>query len=228
MNISSNHPTVHEFISNELRTLNFLGSKSFIQKHFSPLHSDALNAYTNQNISGKKTQFEFHTSFDFNIEKRKRKVVIEIDIRPKYERVSYCLCFCETNSEPYNAIRKFHFDFALAQQKTNFPVPVYHLQYGGDTSPYLTSSNVSIASLQPWLSVPRIINTPINLALLIDYILNEFASEETVTIANRKEWKDLIKQNEDLLLVPYYKGLNQFIARDHKSTYLIREFCYGR
>jgi len=38
----------------------------------------------------------------------------------------------------------------------------------------------------------------------------------------------LIKKNEDQLLIPFYKGLNHFIINgNHKSTYLLRDFCYG-
>ncbi len=234
MSIHLKHPTYLEFIKRERDTLSFLEKNLTVNKLFPSLSNDARNAYYNyaplRPADLRKRGFEFNTSFDILVERAERRVVLESIVAPDFSGiVSYVLSICENTAEPYNLLRKFHFDFALPIANDPWPKPVYHLQYGGEQSPGLTLLNLEANVLHSWLSSPRLTFTPINLALLLDLVFNEFRSESACKLTESDEWRQLIKANEDCLLTPFYNSMKNFInSGSHKADSLIRDYCYGR
>jgi hypothetical protein len=224
------YPNYLDFIKNERKTLNFLANSTFIKKSFSELSDSAELSFYDLKIKDqilRKHEFSFGCNFDIKIESNIRRIALEALILPNFSLVSYVLSICENNEAPLRVIRKFHFDYAIPNIHEE-PKPVYHIQYGGETSPQILALNIDIAELQPWLSTPRIRFYPINLALLLDMVFNEFRSDETVGIVERSEWRDFIKSNEEIILKPFYAGVARFLNGDHKSKYLLRDFYYGR
>jgi hypothetical protein len=137
------------------------------------------------------------------------------------------LAFCESDENSSKLIRKYHFDYD--KSINDMKKPLYHLQYGGKLSPNMIYCNVTDDNDYSWLSIPRINFTPINLALLIDFIFVEFKSPVTESIIERTEWRQFIKTNEELMLQGYYKCVNQFFSRgNHTANKLFRDFSYGK
>jgi hypothetical protein len=231
MIITAKHPKYLDFLKNERKTLEFIGKNNYISSNFRELSSSAmqhLSRYKNlkdQNFA--KSSFSFNCNFDIEIENDIRKIIIESILTENFSLVSYCLSICHYRVQPYTLVRKFHFDYAVPIKNDQDPKPVYHMQYGGKQSPELTSLDIDVSHLQPWLSSPRLFFTPINLALLLDMVFCEFRSEVTNGVVERPEWRDFIKNNETFLLKPYIGNLNQFINTNHKSDYLLRDYYYG-
>jgi hypothetical protein len=224
------YPDYLDFVKNERKTLQFLASNAFISKTFNALASSANLCVYNlpaQDRNLKKSEFVFGCNFNILIEKDVRRIAIEAHIEPNFGKVSYVLSICQNNATPLDPLlRKFHFDYAIPI-KSQVPKPVYHLQFGGEETPQLKELSVDVKILNPWLSSPRICFYPINLALLLDMVFNEFKSNDTVGIVGRSEWRDLIKNNEERILKPFYLGLSSFLNGKHKSNFLLRDFYYG-
>lgn len=232
MKIYKNHLKYEDFIKNELKTLQVLNTMPYIQENFAVLSEMAgITYYTYKGLIKSKrlnnTNYQFSCNFDLTVEGKLKQVTIDSLIYPDFSLATYALSLCQGEAESYELLRKFHFDYAtpIAEQE---PKPVYHFQYCGKTTPSLEKLKIDIDSLHPWLSVPRLFSTPMNLALLLDMIFTEFKSQKTEGIAERREWREHVKTNEDILLVPYFKLLNQFVHGHHTSTSLLRDFCYGK
>ena len=233
MSIHIKHPTYIEFLKNERDTLSFLSKNTTVNKLFPQLAYDAELAYYNY-VGVKPADlgrkgFDFHSSFNISIEKAERRIILESKVDPNFAGiVSYVLSICELSQNPYNLLRKFHFDFALPVQNDPWPKPVYHLQYGGDQSPGLTNLNLEAKVLHSWLSSPRLNYVPMNLALLLDTVFIEFRSIDTNTLIESDAWRQLVKKNEDKLLKPFYENMKEFLNTGYKTETLIRDYCYGR
>lgn len=232
MSVNSNHPTYLQFVNNELLTLNFFTSYPILASSFRNLAVDAKNTYAlYQGVKGPQLEsrnFEFGTNFEIDVEGKLGQLTIECILEPKFNLASYVIAVCRKKNTSYSILRKFHFDYAIPTTNGKAPKPVYHMQYGGVVSPQLKSLRVSVDSLHPKISIPRLNSIPMNLALLIDMAFCEFRTPVTNKIVNDDKWKKLIKHNEHLLLKPYYEKYNQFITSNHSSTFLMREFNYGR
>ena len=217
-----------EFIKNEVKTLGIIQGQTSIATHFRDLHQQA--SYTYSLYEGKKPgsiPFRFDCELKMEIEKRKQILFIEAEVRQNYSFVTYALCMCE-DTEQKTLMRKFHFDYDPQVNASASKKPKYHLQYGGKATPSLKKNDISTKDLQDWLSVPRLSFTPINLALFLDIVFNEFPSEHTQRVIENKEWREMIKTNEENVLLPYFRNVNQFISSGHKSYYLFRDFVYGK
>lgn len=229
MSINKNHPTYPDFLKNELKTLEFLSSPFIASSIYELSTSAQVISAKYLNINKRhlnNSKFEFHTNFDLVIEGKLRRIVIEATANPSYNFVTYYMAICGTPNQPYSLLRKIHFDYALPDSSS--PKPVYHIQYGGEASPYLKNLEIDVKVLNPWLSSPRINFTPINLALFLDIVFYEFQSVETIKIINQQPWKNLIMENEITMLKPYYLNVSDFLKKHHKSSFLLREYYYGK
>lgn len=220
-----------DFIHNEVKTLGFLRAQASVAKSFPELYTKANTAYSFYSGVLKKTTptcFKFGCELKMEIENKNRSLFIEAYVRQNYSLATYALCMCDSDNEEKKLIRKFHFDYDPKGNSSVNKKPKYHLQYGGKATPGLISNGISAGHLYEWLSVPRLSITPINLALLLDIVFNEFPSEVTQRVIEKSEWRDMIKANEDNVLVPYFLNVSQFINSAHNSTYLFRDFVYGK
>ncbi len=231
MGINRDHPKYLEFIKKEHKTLEFLYRNAFMAKTFPDLAKNAeLTFYRYQNLRDKqleKVTFLFSSNFNLVIEGKTMRIIVEAQVSPGYNLVSYALSICDTDSTPFPLLRKFHFDYALPMQNDPWPKPVYHIQYGGKQTPGLAELGINDTSIIPWLSSPRLYWGPINLAILLDLIFCEFRSIDTTELIQRREWRELLKNNEEFLLKPFYEKLRTFFLGQHKFFYLLRDYQYG-
>jgi len=230
MTIDQNQLSSADFIKNEVLTLGFIKGQTSVANRFPELYGEAAIAYDIYSGKHKKstpTDFIFGCELIMEVENKSCIIFIEAEVLQNYSLATYALSMCESDGAQKKLIRKFHFDYDPQGNSTFDKKPKYHLQYGGKATSKLKENDISTECLQHWLSVPRFSIIPINLALLLDTIFNEFPSEETKKITEGNEWRKMIKTNEDKILLPYFKSVSQFISSNHKSTSLFRDFVYG-
>lgn len=228
---NDNHPKVLDFKQNEFKTLEFLKNRRLL-KGFSDLDESidrAFFAYKDPERL-KRLGFQFHADFWIEVQKKWHRILVEAlisEAKGTFNECTYSLSIAK-KEQPNELIRKFHFDHAHPSIRTNQPVPIFHLQYGGTLSPTLQGKGILDAHLEKWLSLPRLTFPPVNLALLLDTIFFEFRTEETNKIIESSEWRGMIYKNEQFILTQYYRAIGNFCgSAHHKTTRLIRDFCYG-
>jgi hypothetical protein len=230
ISIDQKQITSAEFIKNEVKTLEFLKAQPFVASCFPELSAEAdiiHNIYIGRYKKSTPTEFSFGCELKMEIENKNRSLFIEAKVLQDYSPATYALSMCDSDGEQKNLIRKFHFDYDPQSNSSTDKKPKYHLQYGGKATPKLVENDISAEYLHDWLSVPRLSIIPINLALLLDTIFNEFPSEATKKITEESKWREMIKTNEEKILLPYFKNVSQFLNSNHKSNYLFRDFVYG-
>ncbi|WP_420320104.1 hypothetical protein [Flagellimonas sp.] len=217
-----------KFIRNEIKTLGFLDGFSTINGSLGNLSSNA-NLFYHQYKAKEADKLIFKFSADFNliIEKRERIIIIEALLHPNFSLASYVFSICNKAQDDGMVLRKFHFDYAPNEANAIVKKPIYHLQYGGKATPRMLELQVADESIHTWLSSPRINTNPVNLALFLDMIFCEFRSDQTIAITERAEWRNLIKENEDLITKLYFERITGFFNVNHSSSLLFRDFCYG-
>lgn len=237
MKIDEHYPPPKTLKEVELKTLLFLYEQPIFQCQFQELASTAYKAHVFIEHGNKPNNIliRFESHIDVEVESLKRRIYLGslVDVKKddfnKYENCSYYIAICEGCSPPAKFLRKFHFDYNLSETKCFHPI--FHLQYCGKLSPSLKDigyNQTHIEHMSPWLSVPRIPFTPISLALLLKYIFREFCDKKTNhQIAELSEWRDIIKENEQLILEPYYKTCNNFIDKNKGEANLLSDFYYG-
>jgi hypothetical protein len=78
-----------------------------------------------------------------------------------------------------------------------------------------------LENMQMKLSEPRIFYWPMSLALLIDMALHEFPDARSASFRATPEWQSIIRDNEALLLRPFYEKCVEVIV---KNKTLAKEF----
>jgi len=234
MKIDERYPVPKDFKRNELSTLAFFQNDPNLKEMFPTLVDDAYHYYTFIK-NAHDTIFNFESELEIQINgttgKTKGKAHIGgkffIDPKKKFLAPSYYMAICKTDSTHYRLVRKYHFDYILPNLVRRQPHPVFHLQYAGELSPHLLDLNLEHDHMDTWLSEPRLVFMPMSLALLVNVILKEFPDERTKKIIERREWRDLIRRNENLLLVPYFRCCNLFLSNNKPDLLFTTDFCYG-
>ena len=231
MNTSSNHISFNEFVANEVKTLEFIITRGCLKKSFKDLNQAIEYAYLDFESDLKKgrlVHFDFHAEFEMKVENKNRSILLGANVKSDFQECSYFLAMTSADDKK-QLIRKFHFDYARKDIFTAQDVPLFHLQYGGKMSPRMITDGFVDEKLDNWLSLPRLNFSPINLALLLDIMLCEFQTLESVKVAQSDLWRDLIFKNEKLLSKNYFKNICDHLQSPaYKKTYLLRDFCYGR
>ena len=236
MSVHTHKPETLRFKQNELDTLVFIYTRGIFAKYFKEL-GKAVEHYKHyytgafkRIAKGKVTPFNFHADFEMMIQDHEHRVVIGANLDNGDEVWSYSLGICGKDGKTKDdLIRKFHFDFADPQIKTEQPVPVYHLQYGGELSPRAAERKITTTNIESWLSVPRLVFAPVNLALLLDITFVELKSEDSQKILTNQSWRDLIYKNEKFLIKNYYGAIAQHVnSQRYDKHFLIRDFFYGK
>ncbi len=230
MSLNQAHINYKEFIANEMKTLGFVQGFAPLKTSFPNLVEECYKYFfLNKGKNAlHRDALKFNCYLDLEIENQNSKVILGCDLSPSYSLATYSLSICRQKEDnSHEILRKFHFDYEPTYSEIA-PKPVYHLQYGGKLNDGLDSLGVSIETIHPWLSVPRINCTPMNFALLLDLVFCEFPSEITSRIREDNRWRGLIKNNEDIILVGYYKQIHQFLTGNHyRSSKLLRDYQYG-
>ena len=234
MKINHNHPSFDDFKKNEVKTLQYINARGLILKDFPELLSKIQQSY-NENkgkVSKNNFNFIFHADFNMSIEGSQHRVILGANLEGNYSLCSYFLAVVGKGPDSAELIRKFHFDYALppvsASTKIKQPSPIYHLQYGGKPSPEITALGINDNKIDHWLSLPRLIYSPVNFAILLDILFCEFRTEETHKIVENPDWRALIFNNENFLTKSYYAGIrDHMVSGGYKKENLVRDFCYG-
>jgi len=232
-------PPPDKFIKNELKTLDFLATNlpHYLNDKFGQLARDAHNA---SQVLRNRNSFNFESFVDCALPKSKYKNLTihfggNISVEDKaYEKATYSLSVSQSCDEMYPMLRRFHFDYITHATRVGRKHPQFHMQYSGKLSEGLKSSGFDEAKLvymMPEFDLPRISSVPMTLALLTNLIAKEFFywDIEVVKFFSRSEWKKLVKQNEDLVLTPFYQRISDFIGstdNKEKSELLTTDFFY--
>jgi len=171
------------------------------------------------------SRFAFHNYWDTNYRNITCRVFIGAEVNKqnagsKIADMSYCICIFEMVDKPVRVLRKFHFDYITERPDRRERHPRFHLQYCGGLPPAMKSLGVTanlIAPLLPEIEGPRIFSTPITLGLLMNLAFHEFPCDETEEIRNRGEWRNLVRENEKQVLVPFYQRCSQLAGNDRIS-----------
>ena len=164
-----------------------------------------------------KTQFLFEFYWDIENDSKMRRIFLgEIINRQtdngKISDITNYFCIVEGTDQPKKILRKFHFDYITPRQDRARKHPRFHLQYCGGLTPVMKSFGIKeglIKLLEPSIEGPRIFFTPMTLGLLMNIVFYEFPCVDTEEIRKRGEWLNLVRENEKIILVPFYKKCAQ-------------------
>lgn len=234
MKIDEWYPVPSKFKSNELLTLAFIKNDSIL-KEAHPVLVDNAYQYHSFLVNTRNPIFNFESELEIQLNSTTGKLrgrahiggTFLEDHKKKLLAPSYYLAICETESTHHRLIRKYHFDYVLPDSARRQPHPIFHLQYPGKLSPHLSKLNFDCNHLDTWLSEPRLFYMPMSLALLVNIVLREFPDEKTEKIIERSAWRNLIRKNENLLLVPYFRCCNLFLSANHSEQLFTNDFYYG-
>jgi hypothetical protein len=242
------YPSAKDLIESELSVLNHLRTDTYITENHSHL-ADAANKYYARSRASYAGGFEFFSYFDMwhrPAHKGKLKlarrgmptpnlrllVASRIDLKKgAFQNVTYCLAVCRLGRKGFPILRKFHFDIAFATGTTSRSQahPSCHLQYCGDMIPAMAEMGVlqtQLNQLNPWLSEPRLFSSPMSLALLVDMAFHEFPDQPSGKFRNTSAWKDLIRQQEALVLKPFYEKCLGVIVNTHGEKKTLADAFY--
>lgn len=228
MGILDIRPDDNSFKLNELKTCEYLANYGLLRQDFPSLDAD-INAFF-QKYRGIKDytdiSLKLHSSFKMKVEKHDHQIIIGANIEGTNSINSYFFAICDKDNR--ELIRKFHFDYQPPSIRTKQKVPVFHLQYGGKSSPEITELQLSDHKLDKWLSLPRLSYSPMNLALLLDILFCEFRMAETDKIVESPEWRTLILDNEKFLVNNYISNIHSHLtSQKYGNKYLLRDYYYG-
>jgi len=238
MSISKGYPDPIKLKKYERETLKFLHTQPIISKQFAHLAQQARLLY--YELEGAKKlrnmNIDFNAILEINVQGEIKRLYVGANLRSvrqnsrsfKHEMVSYSLALCNSHEPPFELIRKFHFDYAVPGHTVKQELPIFHFQYGGRLSAFLKEHQIDDAKIERRLDVPRLNHHPVTLALLLDIVFREFRSVETHKIIEDSDWRALVRQNEELVVKPYYQRIARFIgSAKYGSDCLIRDYCYG-
>jgi hypothetical protein len=218
----------------ERMTLSVLQKMGCLKKDFADLVTAAQKNY--QNLDPKRGGFDFSSSFEVVSDQTRRRVdigaIIEVDSRNQYERVSYFCAIGSPSATKDNILRKLHFDFE-APEKRNVGEckPSVHMQICGKLTPSMALAGYTSKHLEnhfPWFEKPRVPSIPFSLALLLDWLFLEFLNTPEVNqVANDGQWRNLVLEVENKLLVPYFDGCNKFFQNSKRGELFFANYLYG-
>lgn len=245
-------PTPVDLISNEVETVRFLSENTHVGEY--PDFINAARRSYAQFIDGSK-RFEFASSLEVfhkglpggpKIWKSSRPseppancrlvlaALIETEDDGTFGNVSYVLAVCRVypGSTRSSILRKFHFDFAPKAFNTDRqPHPVFHVQYCGELFDGMATMGYrpeQLNQLHTKVREPRILFTPMTLALLIDMSIREFSNPTLIKLRDSPEWKNIVRKNELDVLKPFYEECVRVITSNEKKRTLLAESFYLR
>jgi len=220
------YPKVLDLIGKEVKTIGILRSNPTINKHFKSLAKYATDVHPSLvNFKKQKSpSINFNHMIKLDFEGERTKVFLGSKIctmnKTTYSLVTHYFTIYSSNKE--RILRRFHIDYAIPGQ----PGPRFHLQYAGELTELEEDEEIKGNNIDSYFSLPRMNHHPVTLALLLDIIFCAAEDEKAAEIRETPFWRDLVKNNEDFILAPYYRALAAFSSSGHTSTNLFRDFCY--
>jgi len=130
---------------------------------------------------------------------------------------SHCICIVEGTDNPNKILRKFHFDHVTERTARQRPHPRFHMQYCGGLPPFMQNLRITKELMDPLLpnvDGPRIFFRPMTLALLMNMAFHELPCGDTDEIRNRGEWLNLVRENERVILKPFYSKCADLVGKE--------------
>lgn len=236
MSMTEWRPDPKKFLECERDTIQFLKDKPAVAKYFTHLKREAERRYASyEKINFKKLEFESEIEIDLSSKRNKYipgianvSAYIEMEAGG-FKKISYNLAIInlDKNQKPSKILRKFHFDYDPPGADHRFPHPIIHLQYAGKLSPKLDAMNLKFDHLDTDLEKPRLYYIPLSLALLINFVLKEFAGKESTNLIKLPEWRNLIRKNENIVLEPFFANCHRFLRDRPDNRLFVNDFYYG-
>lgn len=240
MNLSDFYPKPTDLIANEVKTLQFLSTNTYIQSEHSAFWANVYHLYT-QLRYGKHRDFDFSSQMEIrhaqlatakNSQTNLQIIVgglVTIQSTGKsYSHISYSLVVGKLHSDPKTLMRKFHFDITTSTSHRQ-PHPLCHLQYCGSAWPYMETlgyKKSQVQALHLGLDEPRIFFWPMSLALLLDMVFREFPDNKSAKFVESPEWKNIIRENEKLLLYPFHQKCSAIINSSERQRKTLADEFY--
>jgi len=142
------------------------------------------------------------------------------------DNMSHYLCVTrgEASSQRQRVLRKYHFDYASRDIRTQRRSSVFHLQYPGKLPPEL-KGGYDDGHLDSWLEEPRIFFMPMSLSLLLHLAFREFPNEYTNRLCEDGEWQSVhVHRDQTCLIVPFLETCVS-VASDTKKKLLWDAAC---
>lgn len=234
--INNEFPSPSEFIENEIKTLEYLKNDKTIYENYLDLYNDARNSYFKYKDFRKINSFNFESNLELIFQNDVRSIhvgsLIQLNNKTSFDNITYYFALCGHENNPNHILRKFHFDYTIPSNYRRTPHPIFHLQFCGTLSQNLENKGFIDRHFHPELSEPRIFFTPMTLALLLNMIFKEFNDEYIDNFRNTLEWRNIVKQNEDLIMMPFYGLCNKFFVDrinriNHTNELFITDYCYA-
>jgi hypothetical protein len=248
MNLNDFYPNPSEMVENEIRTVKFLSEDSFIKK-YERFHGESKRSYEQYRSRGRgflfASHFElFHSGmpgtkklqrFRVNQTSNVRLIIsalIEQNDDGSYGNISYALAVCRLRSKRSMILRKFHFDIvANTSGARRQPHPISHLQYCGEPLPIMDKLGYRVeqlSQLHTKMREPRLFFSPMSLALLLELTVREFGDQKFREFLLKRDWRNLVRENEALLLKPFYEKCAKVVSKaDDKRNLLADEVYLG-
>jgi hypothetical protein len=242
MLIDQNYPSPYNLKKLEYETFNYLRGHSTIESEpsFKTFRQDVYLFFSKisstDSLYNDNLNFESLIEYDnllfivgfriSGIEKKSRKNQL---VLKEYNFVSYSLTICKNNKGIVKPIRRFHFDYAI--KRVGQPGPVFHFQFPGKLSPYVTEIGADCsdydAKYESWLEKPRLNYFPISFAILLDILFTEFPSQATDKIKRDSRWLGILNKNEEKILKPYINTCQAYLNKSAASRLFTNNLCYG-
>ena len=206
-------PSFKEFVALENKTLKFLHNNLSKWRTFAHLSGLVQQRWS----CSFQSKFQFLIHWDVNYINMDCRLILGADIWKQkngatISNASYCIFVVEGTNKPKKILRKFHFDYVTARLDQREPHPRFHLQYCGGLPPAaktLGITNDLMTPLYPYVEGPRIFFSPMTLGLLMNMAFYEFPCDDTEKSRKSGEWQNLVRENEKLVLMPFYKRCAQ-------------------
>jgi hypothetical protein len=134
---------------------------------------------------------------------------------------SFALCIVTNN----NIARRFHFDIDTGKGKAI--KPKCHMQYGGEAKHELRYYPTLNYGLEEWMSTPRLPYPPLDIVILIDFLLRQINTPLSQKFAKEPNWTSLVRKSEKLRLKEYYNQIHGHLAHSNDNSRTLFEKLSG-
>lgn len=110
-----------------------------------------------------------------------------------------------SNTGSKRLITQYHFD--MKKKGTDAPEPFFHLHFGADNAPD------DMCWFPKEIKDPRFPYPPMDIMLLIEFILQNYFQKESERLRNTPEWKQMIKKSQEIFQRHYFEKCMDFLDR---------------
>jgi hypothetical protein len=244
MDLSEFYPSPDKLIKSEVDILNYLRDNPYIKANQEQLATDAGLSYYAHRTDASGFAFDSHLELwhapmhrggivATRTGRRRPNVRLAISARLEtvngiFSDVTYGLGVIRLRPKRITILRKFHFDVTPGSgdnQSDKQERPHCHIQYCGTLLPGGCRQS-QLDQMHPWLSEPRLLFWPMSLALLLDMALHEFPDQASAKFRASNEWRSLVREQENLVLLGFFSKCVGVIEDKHKRKKTLADAFY--